>query len=226
MKALEEELLVDELDDDAIGSWASSVGDDVVVFPESPLAATEDRALDPNATPGSPVTPAAPDNAADPFATPPWTPVTPVDDGPPHSPAADAPQGFPVQASLPGSPIAAVSEGDVIGDVAAIVPAPPAPPRPKPAAPRSVGGRKTFHPDTIPDWGGHFYLTYSESATCPMGRWQALCPYHKLNDRTACTRSMSLRVPEDKDRLRVVIKKLVPWCLCVHTQAGPQDYTI
>ena len=39
----------------------------------------------------------------------------------------------------------------------------------------SVARFRSVHPESIQNWGG-FALTYSISANCPRGRWQAVCP--------------------------------------------------
>jgi hypothetical protein len=88
---------------------------------------------------------------------------------------------------------------------------------PAPLAPASVaasarsGVNRSADERSIPSWGP-FRLTLSNKASIayPHGRWQATCPYHAKNSKTACTRSMSLRSLEDVDRVKLF---LMHWCI-------------
>ena len=63
-------------------------------------------------------------------------------------------------------------------------------------------GSKDLDPRSIPDWGGQFYLTFSQSSSYRFGRWMARCPHHRKNVHTPCTRTATLTCPEDFDTMR------------------------
>ena len=88
----------------------------------------------------------------------------------------------------------------------------PAPPAPASVAASARSGvRRSADERSIPSWGP-FRLTFSNKtpASFPHGRWQATCPYHAKNSKTACTRSMGLRSPEDVDRVKLL---MMHWCI-------------
>ena len=102
----------------------------------------------------------------------------------------------PLRAAEPAA--AAAAEMGVVGDLPAEIGA-------SDRAPRAVARRAT-HPDSIPDWGGRFALTFSQTIGCPLGRWVSVCPYHKKNEKTACTRTFCLTDASDWHRCRLHAK--------------------
>lgn len=81
------------------------------------------------------------------------------------------------------------------------------------ASAREGGIRRAVNPDSF-DWGPAacpkaFHLTWSPpDVKPPHGQWQALCRFHRLNQTTACTKSLSAGI----GKLRA--KRLaMAWCL-------------
>ena len=69
---------------------------------------------------------------------------------------------------------------------------------------------RAVHAETVPDWGP-FYLTFSAAKNADRspgigGRWQAKCPYHKKNMKTACTRSITCTTEDAVDNGRRMVK--------------------
>jgi hypothetical protein len=79
---------------------------------------------------------------------------------------------------------------------------PPAVPPPLPPPPAAVPALRGVDHRTIPNWGNIFYLTFSQSAAYPRGRWMGRCPYHQKNVSTACTRTATCKSDADFDRCR------------------------
>ena len=79
-------------------------------------------------------------------------------------------------------------------------------------APRQNQSRDV-HPDSF-DWGSFRFTFTDASARPPRGQWQAKCRFHKLNDKTWCTRSMTIGSAEGSKDL--TLRLLKGWCV----QAG------
>lgn len=69
---------------------------------------------------------------------------------------------------------------------------------------------------------GHFYFTWSPpEKRPPHGSWQARCPYHRLNEKTACTKSYGLRNPDQIEHCRLVLQN---WCIQARAYSRKRDH--
>lgn len=79
---------------------------------------------------------------------------------------------------------------------------------------------REVHPQS--EHWGPFYLTWSDATTRPpYGAWQARCPFHRLNEKTACTKSIALKDPGSKDSCRLL---LMTWCLQYSAYSRKRDH--
>ena len=168
----------------------------------------------PVASPGGYTTPEGPPT---PVARPRGGGTTPGGDTPVASPRGDdgtdadaeavaEMPGYQVPPTVPPPPV-------VIADTDADAEAemPPIPPPPAVIAEPVADCEEAF------DWGPHhpgerpgFHFHYSPpDKRPPHGQWQVLCYYHKLNDNTACTRSVSCLTAGGKAQ---ALKILKVWC--------------
>ena len=66
------------------------------------------------------------------------------------------------------------------------------------------------HPDSF-DWGPFRFTFTGPHKRPPHGQWQANCPYHRLSERTGCTRAMQAGPTEQtKEEAK---RTLQTWCL-------------
>ena len=78
------------------------------------------------------------------------------------------------------------------------------------------GIARGHHEDSF-RWGDFTFTWMPPHKRGPHGAWAVACPYHKLNDRTSCTKAMSVRAdPESKQTTCQLLKM---WCL----QAAQHD---
>ena len=60
------------------------------------------------------------------------------------------------------------------------------------------------------NWG-HFRITFRQPKLFSCGSWFARCPYHKLSDKTACTKTLAIRSPDECDS-RASLIAIYMWC--------------
>ena len=77
----------------------------------------------------------------------------------------------------------------------------------KPSKKQSVA---ETHPDSF-DWGPFRFTFTGPDKRPPHGQWQAHCPFHRLSDRTGCTRAM-MAGPTEQTKQEAK-RKLQTWCL-------------
>eukprot|EP00435_Cladocopium_sp_Y103_P036773 s1919_g9.t1 len=78
------------------------------------------------------------------------------------------------------------------------------------------------HPDSF-DWGPFRFTFTGQNKRPPHGQWQANCPYHRLNDRTGCTRAMQAGPSEETKQ--EAKRKLQTWCLLAPHHARKRHHT-
>ena len=92
---------------------------------------------------------------------------------------------------------------------------PPIPPLDDSEAPAQahVGGEivRAVHPDSFA-FGPHFRLTFvTPDKRPPHGCWQGTCRYHRLNQKTRCTRALNLGPSQESKEL--CMRAMMSWCL-------------
>ena len=91
------------------------------------------------------------------------------------------------------------------------------PPAAEPHRPRIPRGQDQPSADSF-NWGP-FRMTWTPAEKRPpYGQWQARCPWHRLNETTACTKSKHSG-PTEEDKM-LALRTLQTWCLraTIHTK--------
>lgn len=101
---------------------------------------------------------------------------------------------------------AVASDEDLFGDALDLPPPPPPIANPQEVA--SGARRRGANEDSF-DWAPFRFIFSGPETKPPHGQWQATCPYHRLNDKTLCTKSMSIGMSGKESSKRI----LQWWCL-------------